>query len=454
MSPLHSIATLLLSAAMPQSAQVPAPAQDRPIAILHATVHTVASEGPQTLLDGYVVFDRGTIVAVGSGNPPALPADALTFDATGLHVAPGFIATMSGIGLVETLQVPATDDRSEAGSLHPEVVAATAINPDSDLIPVARAAGVLLSMTVPSSGLLSGRASALRLDGWTPESIAIDRDVGVVVNWPLVEPVHAWWTKKGADEQAKSIKKDLESLERFVGDARAYVERTARFPETPRDQRFEAMRGALSKSDPVFITCGSASQIESALAWSVRNQLRAIIVGSPGIEASIPLIKAHAEGVIIAGVHRLPGRSYEKYDAPFTLAATLRDAGIPFAIATTGEPAHERDLPHHAGTAAAYGLTPDEALRAITRSAAELAGIGERYGSLAKGKSATLIVTSGDPLEMTSDVLLAFIDGRTIDLTSRQTRLLAKYREKYKQLGIDIAIKQPQTAPPQKTSPN
>ena len=347
---------------------------------------------------------------------------------------------MSGLGLVETIQVQATDDRTETGSLHPEVVAATAINSDSDLIPVARAAGILVSMTAPSGGLLAGRASAIRLDGWTHDDLTIDSNVGVIVNWPLVEPVHGWWTVKGADEQSKAIKRNLETLESFIGNARAYVDRVDRFPDTPKDQRLEAMRSVLSKSDPVFITCGSAGQIESALAWSVRHGLRAVIVGSGGVEQSIPLIKAHAEGVIIDGVRRLPSRSHDRYDAPFTLPTTLRDAGIPFAIATSGEPAHERDLPHHAGTAAAFGLTPDEALRAITRSAAELVGIGDKYGSLAVGKSATLIVTSGDPLEMTSDVLLAFIDGKTIDLTTRQTRLLAKYREKYRQLGVELGI--------------
>ncbi|MBL9150474.1 MAG: amidohydrolase family protein [Phycisphaerae bacterium] len=442
-------ALALASSAFGQSAQIPAPPQERPILLEHATIHTAAADGPRVIANGHVLFDKGVIVSVGEGVPATLPENVLRHDATGLHVAPGFISTMSTIGLVETLQVVATDDRSETGQLHPEVVAATAINPDTDLFPVARAAGVLLSLTAPTGGLVSGRASALRLDGWNPETIAVVRDVGVVVNWPLVEPVQAWWTTKGVDEQRKSIRANLAMLDDFINDARGYIVQKARFPELPTDQRFEAMRGVIVEGDPVYVTCGSRGQIESAIAWASRHSLKPIIVGSRGVEESIPLLKPIALGVIVSGTHRLPGNDYESYDAAYRLPAKLRDAKIPFAIATGGEPAHDRNLPHHAGTAAAFGLTPDEALAAITRQAAELSGIGDRYGSLAAGKSATLIVTTGDPLEITSDVLLGYIDGRTIDLSSRQTRLLRKYAEKYRQLGIDLAI-----APPAVPSPD
>lgn len=423
-----------------QSAQVPAPPQSQPIAILNATVHTVAKDGPQTIERGYVLFDGGLITAVGAGEPTSLPANVRTYDAKGLHVAPGFMASMTQLGLVEILAVEATDDRSEVGAVHPEAVAATAINPDSELLPVARAAGILLSMTAPTGGLVSGRASALRLDGWTPEQLSVDRDVGVIVNWPLVEPVFAWWTRKPADEQAKSMKRDLETIDRFFADAKAHLDRADAFPDTPKDLRFEAMRGvfradASGRRDPVFITCGSAAQIESAVAWAVRRGVVPVIVGGRGIERSIPLLKTHDVGVILAGTYRLPGRSDDSYEEPYALPSKLRAAGIRFAISTADEPAHERGLPHAAGIAAAFGLTPEEALASITRWPAELCGIDGRYGSLAPSKSATLIVTTGDPLEITSEVVLAFIDGRTIDLGSRQKRLHEKYREKYRQLG-------------------
>ena len=88
-----------------------------------------------------------------------------------------------------------------------------------------------------------------------------------------------------------------------------------------------------------------------------------------------------------------------------------------------------------AATAAAYGLPKEEALRSVTLHAANILGIGRTHGSLEPGKAATLIVTTGDPLEITTEVVTAFIDGRQIDLSSRHTSLYEKYLEKYHQLG-------------------
>jgi len=92
-------------------------------------------------------------------------------------------------------------------------------------------------------------------------------------------------------------------------------------------------------------------------------------------------------------------------------------------------------LPDHAATAVAYGLPPDVALRAITCDAASIAGVGAKLGTLEPGKVATLQLVSGTPLEMTCEPLVAFIDGRRVDLGNHQERLDAKYREKYRRMG-------------------
>jgi imidazolonepropionase-like amidohydrolase len=82
--------------------------------------------------------------------------------------------------------------------------------------------------------------------------------------------------------------------------------------------------------------------------------------------------------------------------------------------------------------AAAFGLPRDEALKAVTLYPAQLTGVADQLGSLEPGKAATLIVTNGDPLDFPTNVEAAYIDGRKIDLTNRQTRLRDKYREKYR----------------------
>ena len=96
-----------------------------------------------------------------------------------------------------------------------------------------------------------------------------------------------------------------------------------------------------------------------------------------------------------------------------------------------------RNLPYHAGTAVAYGLPHDEALKAITLYPAEILGVADRVGSLHPGTDATLMVTTGDPLETISNVVSAWIQGRGVDLDSRHKRLYRKYREKYRQLDTE-----------------
>jgi imidazolonepropionase-like amidohydrolase len=139
--------------------------------------------------------------------------------------------------------------------------------------------------------------------------------------------------------------------------------------------------------------------------------------------------------VIIPRVYRLPLRRDDDYDAPFTLPERLREAGIKFCISGGLELGNERNLPYHAATAAAYGLPADEALKAVTLYPAEILGIGDRLGSLAKGKDATLIVTDGDVLEIASHVEHAYVQGRRVDLTDRQKLLYEKYQEKYRRLA-------------------
>ena len=133
----------------------------------------------------------------------------------------------------------------------------------------------------------------------------------------------------------------------------------------------------------------------------------------------------------------MPSRRFEAYDEQFILPKKLHDAGIPFAIISQDEAAHERSLPYQAATAAAYGLPKDETLKALTLYPAQIFGVADRVGSLEAGKDATLIVTTGDPLEVMTDIRMEFIQGRKVDLTSRHTMLNDKYRDKYSRQGDD-----------------
>ena len=94
------------------------------------------------------------------------------------------------------------------------------------------------------------------------------------------------------------------------------------------------------------------------------------------------------------------------------------------------EAANVRNLPFHAGLAAAFGLSKDEALKSVTLYPAQVLGVADRVGSIEVGKLADLQVTDGDPLEVTTHCLQVFIQGRPIPMENRQTRLFQKYDAK------------------------
>jgi len=133
-----------------------------------------------------------------------------------------------------------------------------------------------------------------------------------------------------------------------------------------------------------------------------------------------------------AGVR--PRRDADDYDQPYKLPAQLQAAGIRFCLDYQGgmETAGSRNLAFIAGTAVAFGLSPEQALTAVTQTPARIMGIDKNYGTLEVGKSATLVLSKGDLLDMrTNAVTRAFIDGRGISLDSKQTYLEKKFRGKY-----------------------
>ena len=194
----------------------------------------------------------------------------------------------------------------------------------------------------------------------------------------------------------------------------------------------------LNREVPVYVRANGIREIEAAVDWAKRENVRMVLMGGADAWRVSDLLAANDIPVIITDIHRTPERRWEDYDDPFTLPMKLEKAGVSFCIATGGGgfgTAHIRNLPYHAAMAAAYGLPKEDALRSITLSAAEIMGVADRVGSLEVGKDATLIVTNGDPLEITTNVEMEFIEGRQIDLESRHTELYKKYQAKYEQLS-------------------
>ncbi len=295
---------------------------------------------------------------------------------------------------------------------------------------------MLTVVAAPSGGLISGVSAVMQLDGWTWEDMTL-HSAGMHLNWPRAIPVRAWWNEETAKQQLAKRKKDLAEIRQALADARAYLGArnsigkpgvaAARF-----DSRWEAMIPLLQRKLPLIVHADEVSQIQDAVAFAAREKVRLIIYGGYDAPECVELLRKHNVSVIVAGVHRLPRRRHDEYDAPFTVPARLKEAGVPFCISGAEWASNVRNLPHHAATAAAYGLSRDEALRSITLSPAEILGVANRIGSLRAGKDATLIVTDGDILEITTHVQIAYLGGRKVDLTDKQKLLWKKYQEKYR----------------------
>ena len=436
------LSAMLLSILAVQAAdanpEVPGAAQDKPIALVGGTIHPVS--GP-AIEGGTLVFDKGKIVAI--GRDVAIPADAQRVDVPGKHVYPGLIDANSQLGLVEVPTVRGSRDQAETGLINPNVKAEVAFNPDSELIPVARSGGILSVLSVPSGGLITGQSACMQLDGWTWEDMCLQGAVGMHITWPRMEPIEAWWIEESSGQQVEDRDRALKALREALADARAY--RAARAahadkqaPPQDHDLRWEAMIPVLEGKRRVFIDAEDIRQIQAAVAFAEQEGLKAVIVGGYDAPLCAPLLKKHNIPVIIGGIHRLPQRRHEAHDASFTLPERLRAAGVAYCIAgmiggpSGSLPSNVRNLPYHAATAAAYGLPADEALKSVTLYPAQILGVADRIGSLEPNKDATLIVTTGDLLEISTAVTAAYIQGRAVSLNDRHKRLWEKYKEKYR----------------------
>lgn len=433
-----SVRLLLLSACLSvQSAlasdQIPGAPQKKPVALVNGVLHTVS--GP-VIEAGTIVFDNGRITELGPRMQP--PPNADVIDLQGRHVYPGMIESHSQLGLTELSSTRATIDTSEVGLLNPNVTAATAVNPDSELIPVTRANGVLVALSAPSGGLVSGKASLLQLDGWTSVDMTLQRESGLVINWPASFRSSFFGPPSAGGAGGEAGGSQVQELRNLFTDARAWSKARTASPETQRyDIRFVSMQSVLAGKVPLIVAADEAEEIQAAVAFGVEQKLQVILFGGYDAESCAELLRRYQVPVIVSAVHRDPRNDHDDYDAAYTLPERLRKAGIRFCISGSArsETWNTRNLPYQAATAAAYGLPRDEALKSVTLYPAQILGVADRLGSLEPGRDATIFVSTGDPLETDSQVTQAWIQGRVVDLNSRHTQLAGKYGEKFRRLN-------------------
>lgn len=408
--------------------EIPGAPQRLPIVLSGGTVHPVS--GPP-IASGKLLFDKGKIVAV--GGQVATPPNAETIDVTGKHVYPGLFDPYTNLGLSEIGAVDETIDETEYGQINPNARAIVAFHVESELIPVTRASGVLLTLIAPSGRHLAGRSSVVQLDGWTAEDMALRTDLALHVEWPSMRPQAEWLAEKTVAEQRAEERAHLRELREAVEAAAAYRQaRRAPGSRQPIDARWESLLPVFDRKMPVIVYADDLLEIEAAVAFCQRWQWKTILLGGYDAPHCAALLKKYDVPVILTGVYRVPYRRSAPYDEPYTLPARLHEAGVKFCISASGAlgAVHVRNLANNAAAAVGFGLPVEEALKAITLYPAQILGVADRVGSLEAGKDATLIVTDGDPLRTETLVLSAYVQGRAVDLSDRHQRLWKKYQQK------------------------
>ena len=409
-------------------------------AIRGGKVYTLA--GPP-LENATVVIREGKIAAV--GQQVEVPAGAQIIDAEGLEVYPGFFNPVTQIGLTEISQVNATNDVAEVGAYNPELVAATAVNPASAHIPVTRASGITHVVDTPGIGgldfsggasVISGQASAINLSGWTIDEMLVRRTVAMVVNWPALQTrsfdLSTFTVRQRPFTEVKQeYDKKVNELTDWLERARHYAQ--AKEKGSPakfeRDLKLEALVPAVKGQLPVLVVADRAREIRNAIEFCDAQKLKMILAGGAEAYKVKDLLKAKSIPVILRTTQRLPSNEDDPYDQPFTQPAELVAAGIKIAFASF-DTSFARRLPYAAGNAAAYGLAHDEALKSVTLNPAQIFGLADQFGTIEPGKTANLIVTTGDPLELQTDVRYLFIKGQLTSTDNKHRQLYEEYRKR------------------------
>ena len=406
-------------------------------ALTHAKIFTLA--GPP-IDDGTLVIRDGKIAAVGA--KVEVPAGAEVIDVKGLQVYPGLFDPITEMGLSEVSAVSATVDTTETGEFNPDVVAASAILPSSEHIPVTRASGITEVLAVPDSGgfdsrgsrgVIGGQASAIDLAGWTINDMLLKKSVAMVIVWPEIETQtfdFATFTRKEKpfSEAKQEYDKRVNELSDYLDSARHYAEAMGHGgpADYKRDLKFEALAPVIRGQLPVLVFADRARDIRNAVEFCDKQKLKMILAG--GLEAykEKDLLRSKGIPVILRPTLTLPMNEDDPYDRVLTQPAELAAAGVKFAFGSFDN-SFARRLGQQAANAVAYGLPYDEALKAVTIYPAQIFGLSDQVGTLEPGKIANVIVTNGDPLEVTTDVKYLFIKGERTSLDNKQLRLYEKY---------------------------
>ena len=399
-----------LATALPASAQT--------IAITGGTIYPVS--GPK-IENGTLLLRDGKIAAVGTSLE--IPSGATRVDAKGGWITPGLIhgGSTLGLKLFDIGVQLETQEDTVSGDVKPSFNVAEGIDPASMAIPVARLEGVTSSISKPALGLIPGQAVLIDLAGDRIEDMVAQSPVAMMADLGLGGKQSGGGSRARATQRLRRVLRDALEYEKRRDDFRKAQMQPLAAPA----EELEALLPVLKGKLPLFVIANRRGDIETALRIGQEFNLKMVIWGgAEGWQVAPELARAKVP-VLLEPLTDVP--RFDALNARLDNATLLWKAGVKVGVAQQ-DAALFRDLRQAAGNEVRNGMSWDDALRSITLSTAEAAGVADRYGSLEVGKVANVVVWSGDPLEFSSRVTHLFIRGKEIPLTSRQTELLDRYR--------------------------
>src|SRR5215472_14829781 len=419
------------------AALIAAPGADDSFVLKNATVHTMAGAEIQ---NGSVVVRNGKIIGVGKNL--AVPKDLKVIDAKGMQVYPGMIDAATQVGLVEINSIRESEDVTELGKFNPQLVALTAVNPSSEHIPVTRVNGITTVAATPEGSLIGGQVSLVHLDGWTTDEMGIKPHAGLQLRFPTIalpggrggnidaDPSSPFAAARSYTTLKQAYDKDIAELNEFFESARRYkLTKDAKAPGFKPDLRLDTMIPVIEGKEPVLVEAPRERDIRDAIAFADKQKIKIILLDPAEAYKVTNEIRDHNIPVILGPSLALPLTEDGNYDQAYKTPLALQKAGIEFCFATLtgGSNLASRNLPYQAGQAVAFGLSKEDAMKAVTKNAADIWGVGDQIGTVEEGKWADLVVTDGDPLEAQTQIKLLFVKGKPVDLNNKQKELYEKY---------------------------
>jgi len=373
------------------------------------------------------VIPKGTIVIKGNridavGANAAVPAGVKPMDVQGSTVIPGMIDASTDIGLNEP-GVRNYDDVTEILPFDQMLRTRVAYKSDSIAIPVARSEGITTIGVRPGGGTISGEIPVMNLDGWTWEEATLRAAAGLAFNYPGAGGGRGGGGGgRGAATQPTGPD-PIKTLNQLLERARAY----AKQPATRQvDWTLEPFLPVLDRRQALYVTATTEQNIKDAVAWADKQNVRIVLQTGADAQKTAALLKQHDVPVILSSILSLPPREDEFHAYPYQAPGVLAKAGVTFAFSSGGFQ-FSRDVPFQAGRAVAWGLPHDDAIKALTLDAARVLGVDSQVGSIDAGKVANLVVLTGDPLEIRSQIRHVIIAGRDVPLDNSQLELFKKY---------------------------